>query len=107
MVFGMETVLRITATKTGGEWYRKVLQAAERSMDRWHGAEAERSRRRGAYTIKHDGWHRREDGGGDRGDTAVDKSKREMANRAGRFQFEQYGGDDSGKDIVIEESTRT
>ena len=43
MVFGVETVLRPTAGKKGGKWYRGVVEAAECFMTRWHRDEAESS----------------------------------------------------------------
>ena len=41
VVFGVETVLRPTAAKKGGTWYRRVVEAAECCMTRWHRDEAE------------------------------------------------------------------
>ena len=42
-MFGVETVLWPTAAKTGGKWYRGVVEAAECFMTRWHRDEAESS----------------------------------------------------------------
>ena len=36
LVFGVETVLWPTAAKMGGKWYRRVVEAAECFMTRWH-----------------------------------------------------------------------
>ena len=43
MVFGVGTVLWPTAAKKGGKWYRRVVEAAECFMKRWHRDEAESS----------------------------------------------------------------
>ena len=43
LVFGVETVLRPTAAKTGGKWYRGVVEAAECFMTTWHRDEAKSS----------------------------------------------------------------
>ena len=49
-VFGVvETALRSTAAaKKAGTWYLGVIEAAERTMARWHEHDAELSRQRGA-----------------------------------------------------------
>ena len=41
LVFGVQTVLLLTAAKKGGKWYRAVVEAAECFMPRWHRDEAE------------------------------------------------------------------
>ena len=43
LVFGVETVLWLTAAKKGGKLYRGVVEAAECFMTRWHRDEAESS----------------------------------------------------------------
>lgn len=41
LVFGVETVLWPTAAKKGGKWYRRVVEAAECFMARYHTDEVE------------------------------------------------------------------
>ena len=51
MVFGVETALRSTAGKKAGKRYRRVLEATERFMARWHEGEAQLSRQRRAFAV--------------------------------------------------------
>ena len=60
-VFGVETALWSTAAKTVGEWYRGILEAAERFTVTWNEDEAEK--KQAAPCIRH-GWRPREWGGG-------------------------------------------
>ena len=48
MVFGEEAEVWTIAAKKAGKWYRGVLEAAERFMDKWHENEATLSRNRHA-----------------------------------------------------------
>ena len=36
LVFGVKAEVWIVAAKKAGKWYRRVLEAAERSMAKWH-----------------------------------------------------------------------
>ena len=43
LVFGVENVLWPTAAKKGGKWYRRVVEAVECFITRWHRDEVEGS----------------------------------------------------------------
>ena len=51
LAFGVETALWSTAAKKAGEWYRGVLEAAERFMVRWHEDEAQLTRQCRAFAV--------------------------------------------------------
>ena len=103
LVFGVETALWPTAAKKAGKWYRGILEAAERFMVRWHEAEAELSRQRRASAVggvQGNGGRRGnkrssrkpDQGNAERGgkrssrETAVDESRKEMADRVARYR---------------------
>ena len=87
MVFGVETAVWTIAAKKAGKLYRRVLDAAERFMVRWHKDEADMSRKRHASTVG--GAQGNGKGGGySPKETAVDESRKETADRVARYQAE-------------------
>ena len=105
MVFELKTTRCGPLQQTpAGEWYRGILKAVERSMVRWHEAEAEMSRQRHASAVDGvqgnggGGGYRRsgrkpDQGNAERGgnrrskrETAVDESRKEIADRVARHQ---------------------
>ena len=73
------------AANNAGKCYREVLQAAERFMTTWHEIEATLSRNRHASATGGPQGNRK-GGGHSRRETAVDESRKEMADRATRCQ---------------------
>ena len=95
-MFGVETVLWSTEAENMGKSYRGVLGAAERFMKRWHEDEAQLSRQRHTSTV--DGAQGNAGRGGNRRrrrsirETAVDESKKQMADRVARYRADQLSG---------------
>ena len=71
--------------KKAGKWYRGVLEAPECFMTKWHEIEATLSRNRHASATGGPQGNRK-GGGHSRRETAVDESRKEMADRATRCQ---------------------
>ena len=78
-------MLRPTAAKKGGKWYRGVVgvvEAADCLMARWHRSEAESSWLRHAADDANNDEKGRGGGG-----TAVDECRNEMVDRVARYRF--------------------
>ena len=90
MVFGVETVLWPTAGKTGGKWYREVVESAECFMTRWQKDEAESSwLRHATEDAKSDDKGRgKGEPRGSRTDTAIDEYRIEMVDRVVGYRFD-------------------
>ena len=85
LFFGVEAEVWTVAAKKAGKWYCGVLEAAERFMTKWHEIEAILSRNRHASTKG--GLQGNKKGGGNScRETAVDKSRKEMADRVASYQ---------------------
>ena len=80
------------AGKKSGNWYRGVVDAADRFMTRWHRGEAEKSwlRHAAADAKSSDKWGNRGDGRGwgSRTDTYVDECRNGIVDRAARYWFD-------------------
>ena len=85
LVFGLETKTRTVAAKKAGTWNREVLEAAERFMAKCHEIEGTLSRNRHASATGGPQGNRKV-GGNSRRETAVDESRKEMADRVLRYQ---------------------
>jgi hypothetical protein len=85
LVFGVRAEEWTIAAKKAGKWYRGVLEAAERFMVKWHENEATLSRIRHA-SVSGGARGNRKGGGNSRRETAVDESRKEMADRVARYQ---------------------
>ena len=85
MVFGLEAKTRTVAAKKAGTWNREVLEAAERFMAKCHEIEGTLSRNRHASATGGPQGNRKV-GGNSRRETAVDESRKEMADRVLRYQ---------------------
>ena len=91
LVFGVETVLWPTAAKSGGKWYREVVESAKSFMTKWHKDEAESSwPRHATEDAKGDDKGRgRGERGGIRTDTALDECRNEMVDRVATYRFDE------------------
>ena len=85
LVFGLEAKTRTVAAKKAGTWNREVLEAAERFMAKCHEIEGTLSRNRHASATGGPQGNRKV-GGNSRRETAVDESRKEMADRVLRYQ---------------------
>ena len=85
LVFGVEAEVWTVAAKKASKWYRGVLEAAERFMDKWHENEATLRRNRHASDTGGAQGNRSGGGGNSRRETVVNES-RKMADRVARYQ---------------------
>ena len=85
MFIRVEAEVWTVAAKKAGKWYRGVLQAAAGFIAKWHGIEATLSRTRHA-SVTGGAEGNRKGGGNSRRETAVDESRKEMADRVARYQ---------------------
>ena len=88
LVLGVETGVGTIAAKKAGNWYRGVLDAAERFMVWWHKDAADMIRTHHASAVG--GAQRNAKGGGySRKDTAVGESRKDTADRVARYQADK------------------
>ena len=88
MFIRVEAEVWTVAAKKAGKWYRGVLQAAAGFIAKWHGIEATLSRNRDASATGGPQGNRKRGWGNSRRETAVDESRKEMADRVARYQVD-------------------
>ena len=85
LCFGVEAEVRTVAAKAG-KWYRGVLEATECFMTKWHDIVAALGRNRHASTTYEWSSRELERGGNSLRETAVDESRKDMADMVAMYQ---------------------